>query len=152
MTRDSKDCEFESRHERRESLLLQNKLCVLTLIRCLFHPCVTAVACRRPRSFCQKCRWQVTPKRAYTLDPTKLECADCAAVNELTRVSGNTRPQLSQLAEPLWTDLGLKSGIRVRKLISTLKKKSLKAWKMPSESCTLTSPQEQDQRDYCCGT
>ena len=31
--------------------------------------------------------------------------------------------QLSQLAEPLWTDPGLKSGISVHKLISTLKKR-----------------------------
>ena len=27
----------------------------------------TAVACKRPWSFCQKCRWQVTAKHAYTL-------------------------------------------------------------------------------------
>ena len=46
-------------------------LCVLTLIRCPFHPRVTAVACKRPRSFCQKCRWKVTHKYAYTLDPAK---------------------------------------------------------------------------------
>ena len=38
--------------------------------------------------------------------------------------SGNTRPQSSQLAEPLWTDRGLKSGISVRELISTLKQKA----------------------------
>ena len=37
--------------------------------------------------------------------------------------SGNTWPQTPQLAEPLWTDPGVKSGISVRKLISTLKKK-----------------------------
>ena len=44
--------------------------------------------------------------------------------NELTRnLSGNTQPQSSQLAEPLWTDLGIKSGISVPELISTLKKK-----------------------------
>ena len=65
-----KGCEFESRQERRENFLLQSQLCVLTLIWCPFHPCVTAVACKRPQSFCQKCRWQVTPKHAYTLDPT----------------------------------------------------------------------------------
>ena len=42
--------------------------------------------------------------------------------DELTlNLSGNTRPQLSQLAEPLWTDPGLKSGITVCKLISTQK-------------------------------
>ena len=41
--------------------------------------------------------------------------------------SRNTRPQSSQLAEPLWTDPGLKSVICVRKLISTLKKKKAQA-------------------------
>ena len=40
--------------------------------------------------------------------------------NELTRnSSGNTWPQSSQLAEPLWTDPGVNSGISVRVLIST---------------------------------
>ena len=53
---------------------------VLTLIWCPFHPLVTAVARERLQSFCQKCRWQVTPKHAYTLDPTKSEWADYAAV------------------------------------------------------------------------
>ena len=87
---------------------LQSQLCVLTLIRCPFHPRVTAVACERPRSFCQKCRWQVTTEHAYTFDPAKSEWADYAAVqteggnlsgNELTRKSsGNTRLQSSQLA------------------------------------------------------
>ena len=58
---------------------------------------------------------QVTPKHAYTLDPMKSEWADYA----VQAWSGNTRPQSSQLAEPLWTDPGLKSGISVRELIST---------------------------------
>ena len=103
---------------------------MLTLIRCPFHRCVTAVARKRPRSFCQKCRWRVTPKHAYTLDVSKSEWVDYAAVqaeygnlpgNELTRnSSGNIRSQSSQLAEPLWTDPGLKSGIKsVRELSST---------------------------------
>ena len=58
----------------------------------------------------------------------KSEWADNAAVqapcwnlsgNKLTcNLSGNTYPQSSQLAEPLWTDPGLKSGISVRDLIS----------------------------------
>ena len=48
--------------------------------------------------------------------------------NELTRnLSGNTHPQSFQLAEPLWTDPGGKSGISVRELISALKKKKKKA-------------------------
>ena len=37
------------------------------LYRYPFHLRVTAVACKRPRSSCQKCRWQVTAKHAYTL-------------------------------------------------------------------------------------
>ena len=64
-------------------LYLQSQLCVLTLIRCPFRPFVTAVARKISWSFCQKCRWQVTPKQAYTLDPTKSEWADYAAVQAL---------------------------------------------------------------------
>ena len=100
-------------------------------------PHVTVVAGKRPRSFCQKCRWQVTQKYVYTLDPLKSEWADYAVVqaecgnlsgNELIHnSSGNTWSQSSQLTEPLWTHPGLKSGISVHKLISTLKKKKKKA-------------------------
>ena len=43
-----------------------NFLCWL-LFQYPFHPFVTAVARKRSRSFCQKCRWQVTAKHAYTL-------------------------------------------------------------------------------------
>ena len=43
-----------------------NFLCWL-LFRYPFHPRVTAVTRKRPRSSCQKCRWQVTAKHAYTL-------------------------------------------------------------------------------------
>ena len=54
------------------------------------------------------------------------ECGNLSG-NELTRnLSGNSRPQSSQLAKPLWTDLGLKSGISVRELISTKKTKNNK--------------------------
>ena len=107
---------------------------MLTLFRCPFHPGVTAVARKRPRSFCQTCRWQVTPKHAYNLDQTKSEWDDYAAVqaeygnlsgNELTRkLSENIWSQSSLLAELLWTDPGIKSGISVHELISTKKKKS----------------------------
>ena len=86
----SKGCEFESRQEWQKNFLLQSQLCMLTVIQCLFHPCVTAVARKRPRSFCQKCRWQVPPKDAYTLDPMKLEWADYAAVQAWCGIlSGN---------------------------------------------------------------
>ena len=76
----SEGCKFESQQEWRENFLLQSQLCVLTLIRCPFHPHITALACKRPRSFCQKCSWQVTSKHVYTLDPLKSEWADYAAV------------------------------------------------------------------------
>ena len=36
-------------------------------MRCLFHPRVIAVTRKRPRSFYQKCSWQVTPKHVCTL-------------------------------------------------------------------------------------
>ena len=63
---------------------------MLTLIRCPFHPRVTAVARESPRSFCQRCRWQVTRKHAYTLDPTKSEWADFAAVEHNVRAYQKT--------------------------------------------------------------
>ena len=87
---------------------------------------------KRPWSFCQKCRWQVTPKTRI-LDPTKLEWAEYAAVqaycgtlsgNKRTRnSSGNSQPRSSQFAKPLWTDPGLKSRTSVRELLSTFKEK-----------------------------
>ena len=43
------------------------QLSVLTLILVSVPPRVTAVAHKRPRSFHQKRRWQVTAKHAYTL-------------------------------------------------------------------------------------
>ena len=96
---------------------------MLTLIRCPFHPCVSAVT-----------RTKVSSKHTlYTFDPAKSEWVDYAVVqaecgnlsgHELTRnSSGNTWSQSSQLAEPLKTDLAIKNRISVRELISTLKKK-----------------------------
>ena len=128
-TRDRKAASSNPGRSGGGNFLLKSQACVLSLIRCPFHPRVTAVARKSPRSVCQKCRWQVTPKHAYSLDPTKSEWADYAAVqawcetlsgNELTRNSSrNTRSQSSQLAELLWTNPDVKSGIIVRKLIST---------------------------------
>ena len=40
-----------------------------SLIQCWFYPCVTAVAHKRPRSFCQQCRWQDKPGHAFFLYP-----------------------------------------------------------------------------------
>ena len=80
-------------------------------------------------------------KHAYTLDPTKSEWADYALQAEW----GNARPQSSHLAEPLWNDPGIKSGISVRELISTKKKKKKERKKKKKnaggELCSNTSPQ-----------
>ena len=44
---------------------------------------------------------------------------EASVKSELTHnSSGNTQPQSSQLAEPLWTDPGLMSGLSVGELIS----------------------------------
>ena len=109
---------------------------MLTLNWHPFHPSVTAVAHERSWSFFQKCWWQVTPKQAYTLDPTQSEWTDYATVqtqcgnlsgDKLTgNLPGNTLPQSSQLAEPLWTHSGLQSGISVHKLIYTSEEKEKK--------------------------
>ena len=53
--------------ERRLRIIQTMYTCVQCLFRYPFHPRVTIVARKRSRSFCQKCRWQVTAKHAYTL-------------------------------------------------------------------------------------
>ena len=63
----SKGRRFESLQEGWKNFLLQGQLSVLTLISMSVPPRVTAVVRKRPRSFCQKCKWQVTAKHAYTL-------------------------------------------------------------------------------------
>ena len=52
-----------------------------------------------------------------------VQCGNLSGDEFIGNSSGNTGPQSSQLTVPLWTDPGLKSGISVHDLISTLKKK-----------------------------
>ena len=65
--------------------------------------------------------------------------------NKLIRKSsGNARPQSSHVAEPLWTDPGLKHGIGVRELISTSgRRKKKRRWGMTSR----TFPQSHGKRE-----
>ena len=42
-------------------------LCADSYFGICFNPGVTVVTRKRSRSFCQKCRWQITAKHAYTL-------------------------------------------------------------------------------------
>ena len=58
---------FESLLEWQENFFSRVSFLCWLLFRYLFHPRVTAVACKRPWSFCQKRRWQATAKHTYTL-------------------------------------------------------------------------------------
>ena len=67
--------------------------------------------------------------------------------NELTRkMSGNARPQSSQLVEPLWTDPGLKRRNGARELIFTLKKKKL-GWGMIHRTYPKVFAREKEERE-----
>ena len=110
---------------------------MLSLNQCPFHPNVTAVARKRPRAVCQKCRWQGTPKNTHTPStqrdrsgltmPLSRHGVGIYPEDELTRnLSGNVRPQSSHPADPLWTDSGIKSGISVREPTSTSKNNNRK--------------------------
>ena len=48
-------------------LQVEQQISQHNLFRYPFHPRVTAVARKRSRSFCQKCRWQVTAKHTCIL-------------------------------------------------------------------------------------
>ena len=83
-----------------------NFLCWL-LFQYPFHPLVTTVARKRPRSFCQKYRWQVTAKHAYTLRMwlcMKWHGAWLYGVHRMRRDGSSFRwHQLCQcLSTPLW--------------------------------------------------
>ena len=105
------------------------ELTLCAFIRCPFHPHVSAVAHKRPRHSAKSAGGRLhlithTPLtqrcRSGLTMPLSRPSVGTYQENELTRKwSGNTRPQSSQLAEPLWTDPGVKSGISVLKLIST---------------------------------
>ena len=92
-------------------------------------PCVTAVAHRRPWSFCQKCVCQVIPKhplhpRSHWLTALSSHSVATCQGNELTHSSSrDTYPQSCQLTEQLWTDPGLKSTADVWTLILLFFKK-----------------------------
>ena len=113
-----------------------------------FPPRVTAVARKRPRSFCQKCSWQVAPKYAYTLDPPKSEWADYASVRaECGNLSGNELTRNS--SEALWTDPGVKSGTSVRQLISTSKRKRRRGTNGRTFSQILASEEKATVSEVC---
>ena len=73
-------------------------------------------------TICLQCRWQVTTKHAYTLDPMKSELSDHAVQAQCGNLSGKlAHMQLvrEHLATALWTETGLKSAVGVCELFST---------------------------------
>ena len=74
---------------------------------------ITTVAHKRPRSFCQNCRWQATAKHLYILYPTHTPQGPIllyrhSAASEVSRKwTRNARPPPSKLKVSLWTDAWL---------------------------------------------
>ena len=81
--------------------------------------------------------------------PLSRQSVGISQENELTRIlSGNTRSQSSQLAEPLWTDPGLKSGINLRAL--NLKKKPRQRMSCRTFSQTSLQARKNPPNMNCC--
>ena len=133
----SKGCEVEYWLEQWVNFLFQNQLCVPTLIRCPFHPHVTAMACKRTWLFYQKCRWQVTQKHTYAFvwpNVVGVGWLCCCPGIVWEPIMKRAHAQLirehsATVISARWATLDWswpkewKSGIGVHKLISTLKKK-----------------------------
>ena len=95
---------------------------VCRLLFSAFHPRVIAVERKRPRSFCQRCRWRLhlnthTPliqqsRSGLTMPLFKHSVGTYPETNSCATHHG-TLGQSSKLAEPLWTAPGLRSGIGV---------------------------------------
>ena len=65
-------------------------------------------------------------------------------------MSGNIQPQLFQLAEPLWTDPGIKSGFSVSEVIPTLRKKKERRQEMSVEySPKILASEDRDTITMC---
>ena len=131
-------------------------------------PHVTAVARKRPRSFCQKSAGGRFHPNTHTLFTQR---SRFGLTMSLSRHSVGTYPetglhatcqgtlnQSSQLAEPLWTDPGIKSGTSVRELKSPppKKKEGMRRWGVndhfpkiltSEEKTTTTSGQEMINMD-----
>ena len=104
---------------------------MLIFIWCPFCPRVTTVAYKRPQSFGKKCTWQLhlnthapltqQSQSGLTMPRSRHSVRTNQETNSHTTHQG-ILSQSFQLAEPLWTDPSLRSGISVHKLISTKKK------------------------------
>ena len=101
------------------------------IFRSPFHPRVPSVARKRPRSFCQKLRWQITATQALSVAKRESEWADYAVQAYCGNLSGTwAHTQLvsdhsATVVSARWATVDRswreewKSGINVRELIST---------------------------------
>ena len=112
---------------------------MLTLTRCPFHPVLLQWHVKDPSHSAKSAGGTLhlnmqTPLTQWSQSWLTVLSGHSAGIyqgNKLTHNSSeNTWLQLSHLAEPLWTDSGLKSWIGVCELISTKKKKKNRRWGM----------------------
>ena len=114
------------RQERRENFLLQGQLCGPCLFGVRSTPVLPQWRVKDPGHPAKSAGDRLHLNMNTPLTRRSHQCGLTMPLSrhsvgiELTRNSSrNSRSQSSQLAEPLWTDPSLKSGISVHELIST---------------------------------
>ena len=96
---------------------------MLTLIRCPFHLLQWHI--KDPGHSAKSAGGRLhlnthTPLTQQSRNGLTMPLCGNLSRNKLTQyLSGSIQPQSSQLAEPLWTDPGIKSGISMCELMST---------------------------------
>ena len=105
------------------------QLSVLTLIRCPFHPQRVKDLGHSAKNSGGRLHLNThtsltqRSRRGLTMPLPRHNVGTYQGFELTGNTSGNTWPQSSQLAEPLWTDPGIKNGISVREQISPPPKK-----------------------------
>ena len=152
----SKGCQFESRQKRRQNFLLHSQLCVLTLIPCPFRstpvlpqwhvkdPCHSAKSAGGRLHL--NTYTPLTQRSQSGLTMLSRRSVGTYWENEFVHnSSGNTRPQSSQLAEPMWTDPGLEKWNWCTRADLHLNKKTKKA-QAGNESLNVPSKSSQARK------
>ena len=126
-----KGCEFESQQEWREFFFFRVNFTCWCLFSVCSSPMLPQWHVKDPAHSAKSADGRLhlnmhTPLTQQSWSGLTMPLSRCSvnlSRNQLTyNLSGNTLPQSSQLAKPLWTDLGLKSGNSVR--LHTCTKKS----------------------------
>ena len=159
----SKGCEFESRQERRENFLLQSRLCVLTLLLGVRStPVLPQWHVKDPGHSAKSAGGRLhlkthTPltqrsRSGLTMLLSRHRVGTSLEAHSHANSSGNTRSQSSQLAEPLWTDPGLKCVISVHELIFTKNKQKIPPQNKQTNKQNKTNKQKTRRRGMNCRT